>query len=163
MGAHYAFSLELSSALLVVLCAMIRVTPSIAIDEREIQEEFIRSSGPGGQHVNKTATAVKLRFDVVRSPALPEDVRSRLIRLAGRRITDDGVIVIDARRFRSQEQNRQDARDRLAALIRKAAERPQMRRKTQPTAASRTRRLEDKQRRAGIKRTRQAPSKAGEE
>jgi ribosome-associated protein len=142
---------------------MIRVTPSIIIDEREIQEEFIRSSGPGGQHVNKASTAVKLRFDAVRSPALPEDVRSRLIRLAGRRATEEGVIVIDARRFRSQEHNRQDARDRLAALIRKAAERPQVRRKTKPTAASRTRRLEDKQRRATIKRTRQTTSEAGEE
>jgi ribosome-associated protein len=138
---------------------MIRITPSIAIDEREIQEEFIRSSGPGGQHVNKVATAVKLYFNAVNSPSLPEDVRTRLIRLAGRRITDDGVIVLDARRFRSQERNRQDARDRLAALIRKAAERPPTRRKSHPTAASRTRRLEDKRRRAAIKRTRRAPSK----
>jgi ribosome-associated protein len=151
------------ATVLLVFCAMIRVTPSIIIDEREIQEEFIRSSGPGGQHVNKASTAVKLRFDAVRSPALPEDVRSRLIRLAGRRATEEGVIVIDARRFRSQEHNRQDARDRLAALIRKAAERPQVRRKTKPTAASRTRRLEDKQRRATIKRTRQTTSEAGEE
>ncbi len=135
---------------------MIRITPSIAIDEREIQEEFIRSSGPGGQHVNKVATAVKLYFDVARSPSLPEDVRSRLIQLAGRRISDDGVIVLDARRFRSQERNRQDARDRLAALIRKAAERPPTRRKTHPTAASREHRLESKRRRAAIKRSRQA-------
>jgi ribosome-associated protein len=142
---------------------MIRITPSIAIDEREIQEEFIRSSGPGGQNVNKVATAVKLYFDVVHSPSLPEEVRGRLIRLAGRRITDDGVIVLDARRFRSQERNRQDARDRLAALIRKAAERPPTRRKTHPSAASRTRRLEGKHRRAEIKRIRRTPSEAGEE
>jgi len=143
--------------------AMIRITPSIAIDEREIQEEFIRSSGPGGQNVNKVATAVKLRFDVVHSPSLPEDVRSRLIRLAGRRITDDGVIVLDARRFRSQERNREDARDRLAELIRKAAERPQVRRKTYPPDASRLRLLEEKRRRAKIKRIRRTPSEEGEE
>ena len=139
---------------------MIRITPSIAIDEREIEEEFIRSSGPGGQHVNKVATAVKLRFDVVHSPSLSEEVRGRLIRLAGRRITEDGVIVLDARRFRSQERNRQDARDRLAALIRKAAERPQTRRKTHPSGSSREHRLENKRRRAAIKRTRQAPSES---
>ena len=137
---------------------MIRITPSIAIDEREIREEFIRSSGPGGQNVNKVATAVKLYFDVVRSPSLSKDVRSRLIRLAGRRVTDDGVIVLDARRFRSQERNRQDARDRLTALIRKAAERPPTRRKTHPSDSSREHRLENKRRRATIKRSRQAPS-----
>jgi len=142
---------------------MIRITPSIAIDEREIEEEFICSSGPGGQHVNKVATAVKLYFDVARSPSLPEDVRSRLIRLAGRRVTDDGVIVIDARRFRSQERNRQDARDRLTALIRKAAERPPTRRKTHPTVFSKERRRENKRRRAAIKRRRQAPSEARDE
>ncbi len=142
---------------------MISITPSITIDEREIQEEFIRSSGPGGQNVNKVATAVKLRFDVVHSPSLPEDVRSRLIRLAGRRITEDGVMVLDARRFRSQERNRKDARDRLAVLIRRAAERPQMRRKTRPSAASRLRLLEEKRRRAQIKRIRRTPSEDGEE
>jgi ribosome-associated protein len=142
---------------------MIQITPSIAIDEREIQEEFIRSSGPGGQHVNKVATAVKLRFDAVHSPSLPEDVRCRLIRLAGRRITEDGVIVLDARRFRSQERNRQDARERLAALIRKAAEMPQRRHKTRPPAASKARRLEDKHRRAAIKRIRRTPSQAQDE
>ena len=139
---------------------MIWITPSIAIDEREIQEEFIRSSGPGGQHVNKVATAVKLYFDVVHSPSLPEEVRGRLIRLAGRRITEDGVIVLDARRFRSQGRNRQDARDRLVALIRKAAERPPTRRKMHPTASSREHRIENKRRRAEIKRTRKAPSEA---
>jgi len=142
---------------------MIRITPSITIYEREIEEEFIRSSGPGGQNVNKVATAVKLRFDVVHSPSLPEDVRSRLIRLAGGRITEDGVMVLDARRFRSQDRNRKDARDRLAGLIRKAAERPQIRRKTHPSSASRVRLLEEKHRRAQIKRIRRTPSEDGEE
>jgi ribosome-associated protein len=137
---------------------MIRITPWITIDEREIKEEFIRSSGPGGQNVNKVATAVKLRFDVAHSPSLSEEVRDRLIRLAGRRVTEEGVIVLDARRFRGQERNRQDARERLAALIRKAAERPQARRKTHPTVSSREHRLENKRHRAAIKRTRQAPS-----
>jgi ribosome-associated protein len=142
---------------------MIRITSSIAIEEREIQEEFIRSSGPGGQHVNKVATAVKLCFDVARSPSLSEEVRARLIRLAGSRVTDNGVIVIDARRFRSQELNRRDARDRLAALIRRAAEMPAPRRKTHPPAASKTRRLEEKHRRAETKRVRRSPSIAGDE
>lgn len=142
---------------------MIQITPSITIDECEIQEDFIHSSGPGGQHVNKVATAVKLRFDVAHSPSLPEEVRSRLIRLAGRRITEDGVIVVDARRFRSQERNRRDARDRLAALIRKAAERPTPRRKMHPSTASKMRRLKDKRRRGEIKRIRRAPSEARDE
>lgn len=136
---------------------MIQVTRNIAIDEGELQEEFVRASGPGGQHVNKVATAVKLRFDVAHSPSLPQDVRHRLMRLAGRRITEEGELVIDARRFRSQERNRQDARERLAALIRKAAERPKPRRKTHPTAASKRRRLEDKRRRGAIKRSREKP------
>lgn len=133
---------------------MIRVTGKITIDERELKEEFVRASGPGGQHVNKVATAVKLRFDAANSPSLPDDVRVRLIRLAGRRVTEEGVIVIDARQFRSQERNRQDARERLAALIRKAAEKPKSRRKTRPTAASRKRRLEDKRRRGATKKSR---------
>ncbi|MEJ2723426.1 MAG: alternative ribosome rescue aminoacyl-tRNA hydrolase ArfB [Deltaproteobacteria bacterium] len=136
---------------------MIRVTNKIAIDEAELREEFVRASGPGGQHVNKVSTAVKLRFDVAHSPSLPEDVRYRLRRLAGRRMTEDGELVIDARRYRSQERNRQDARERLVALIRKAAERPKPRRKTQPTAASKRRRLEDKRRRGALKRSRGEP------
>jgi len=142
---------------------MIKVTKTIAIPERELQEEFVRASGPGGQNVNKVATAVKLRFDAAHSPSLPEGVRDRLIRLAGRRMTEEGVIIIDARRFRSQERNRQDARERLVALIRKAAVSPKARRKTHPPAASKKRRLEGKRRRGHIKRTRQAPSGAMDE
>ena len=130
---------------------MIRVTSTISIDEREIEESFIRSSGPGGQNVNKLATAVQLRFDVRRSPALPDDVRQRLERLAGRRLTRDGVLIITAQQYRTQERNRQDALDRLLAMIREAAVRPVPRRPTKPTAGSRKRRLEGKRRRSAIK------------
>ena len=133
---------------------MIRITPSITITEREIREIFVRASGPGGQNVNKVSTAVQLRFDVLHSPSLPEEVKERLIRLGGRRVTEDGVLLIDARRFRTQERNREDARDRLADLVRRAAIRPRTRRKTQPTGASRERRLETKRLRARIKRMR---------
>jgi ribosome-associated protein len=133
---------------------MIHVTHSIAINESEIQEEFIRSSGPGGQNVNKVATAVQLRFDVMNSSSLPDGVRQRLISLAGRRITEDGILIIDARRFRTQGQNRQDAIDRLVELIRNAAQRPKIRRKTRSTLASKMRRLESKRRRAETKRMR---------
>jgi ribosome-associated protein len=135
---------------------MIRITPFISIKENEIREEFVLASGPGGQNVNKVATAVKLRFDAAHSPSLPEDVRDRLMRLAGKRLTDEGIIVIHARRFRSQDKNRLDARERLAALIREAAQRPKRRRKTRPTAASIERRLEDKRRRGQIKRVRRS-------
>ena len=137
---------------------MIHITPTITIDEREIHEEFIRSSGPGGQNVNKVATAVQLRFDVAESPSLPDDVRERLIRLAGRRITEGGVLIIDARRFRTQERNRQDAIERLVELIRKAAEKPKRRRKTRPTQASKRRRLETKRHRGKTKRMRRPMS-----
>ena len=133
---------------------MIRITPSITINEREIREIFVRASGPGGQNVNKVSTAVQLRFDVLHSASLPEEVKERLIRLGGRRVTEDGVLLIDARRFRTQERNREDARDRLADLVRRAAIRPRTRRKTQPTGASRERRLETKRLRARIKRMR---------
>jgi ribosome-associated protein len=130
---------------------MIRVTPSINIAERELEEYFIRASGPGGQNVNKLASAVQLRFDVRRSPGLPADVRARLERLAGKRLTREGVLVINAERHRTQERNRQDARARLIELIRRAAVAPRPRRATKPTAASRERRLDSKKRRAAIK------------
>jgi ribosome-associated protein len=132
---------------------MIRVTDTIAIDEREIEESFIRASGPGGQNVNKLATAVQLRFDVARS-ALPPEVRARLVRLAGRRLTGEGVLVITAQRHRTQARNRDDARDRLVDLIRRAAVVPTPRRPTRPPASVRRKRLDSKKRRAGLKRLR---------
>ncbi|HTS42279.1 MAG TPA: alternative ribosome rescue aminoacyl-tRNA hydrolase ArfB [Xanthobacteraceae bacterium] len=135
---------------------MIRVTDTISIDESELIESFVRSSGPGGQNVNKLSTAVQLRFDVRHSPSLPNDVALRLIRIAGSRMTKDGVLVINAQRHRTQERNREDARERLVAMIREAAVRPVPRRATKPTAASRRERLESKKRRSGIKRLRQA-------
>jgi ribosome-associated protein len=134
---------------------MIRVTPNIVIDERELSESFIRSSGPGGQNVNKLETAVQLRFDVRRSPSLPHGVRTRLERLAGKRLTRDGILVITAQRFRTQERNRADALERLLALIREAAVPPVPRRPTKPTLGSRQRRLEGKRRRSAIKGMRQ--------
>jgi ribosome-associated protein len=134
---------------------MIRVTGKIAIDEREIAESFVRASGPGGQNVNKLATAVQLRFDVRHSRSLPAEVAARLERLAGSRLTRDGVLVIIAQRHRTQARNREDALERLVDLIRRAAIPPVSRRPTKPTASSRERRIEGKKRRGGIKRQRQ--------
>jgi ribosome-associated protein len=135
---------------------MIHITGSLAIDESELHEEFVRSAGPGGQNVNKVATAVQLRFNIQTSPSLPEEVRLRLRRLAGARVTADGVLIITAQRFRTQAQNREDALTQLIALLRAAAVRPKPRHATRPTLASKQRRLESKRRqgqRKGLRRT----------
>jgi len=137
---------------------MIRITDHIALDESELVESFIRASGPGGQNVNKLSTAVQLRFDVRNSPSLTDEVRARLERLAGRRLTREGVLVITAQSHRTQERNRADALDRLAELIRAAAVRPVPRRATKPTKAARRRRVDEKKRRGSIKALRGAKS-----
>jgi ribosome-associated protein len=133
---------------------MIPITDHIALEDDEIAERFVRASGPGGQHVNKTSTAVELRFDAANSPSLPDGVKARLVKLAGSRMTLEGVIVLFAQSARSQEMNRQEARDRLVELIRKATEVPKPRRKTKPTYSSKLKRLEGKSRRSGIKAAR---------
>jgi|SRR5579862_4818218 len=139
---------------------MIAITEGLGLDEGELDESFIRASGPGGQNVNKVASAVQLRFDIRHSPSLPSAVRERLERLGGARVSQDGVIVITAQRFRSQERNRADARDRLVALIRRAATPPLPRRPTVPSLTSRARRLADKTRRARLKEGRRPPDDA---
>lgn len=136
----------------------IPITDDLSIDEGEVEERFVRASGAGGQNVNKVSSACELRFDARNSPSLPGDVRRRLYRLAGSRLTSDGVIVIFAQRFRDQPLNRQDALDRLVELIRRATEKPKPRRKTKPTLASKVRRLEGKTRRSGVKAGRSKPS-----
>lgn len=133
---------------------MLKVTSRITIADEELEERFVRASGPGGQNVNKVSTAVELRFNARASPALTEDMRKSLIRLAGRRMTDEGVLVIRAERFRTQERNREDARQRLVDLIAKAAVPPKPRVKTKPTLASKNRRLDSKSRRSEVKRNR---------
>ena len=136
---------------------MIQVTPSIAIDESEIEESFVRASGPGGQHVNKVSSAVQLKFDARRSRSLPNEVAIRLMKLAGSRLTQDGVIVIVAQGQRSQKRNREDALERLLAMIREASIPPQKRRPTKPTKASKERRLASKDRRSSVKAGRARP------
>jgi ribosome-associated protein len=135
---------------------MIYINEKISLDESEFREEFIRSSGPGGQNVNKVATAVQLRFDVSSSVSLPDDVRERLIRIAGKKVTKEGELVIKAARFRTQEMNRKDALERLIDLVKKATVVPRPRRKTKPTRASKERRMETKHRRSEVKAMRQS-------
>lgn len=135
---------------------MIEITPTLSLEDNELRFDFIRASGPGGQNVNKVASAIKLYFDVRQSPSLPDEVKERLAKLAGKRMTESGVLMIDARRYRTQEGNRLDAIQRLVALIQKALEEPTPRKKTRPSAAARAARLAEKKRRSMIKRERRS-------
>jgi len=137
---------------------MIAITPSLALDESEIQFEFVRAAGPGGQNVNKVSTAVQLRFDVHGSPSLPAEVKARLVKLAGRRVSEDGILVITARRYRSQEQNRADAVQRLVKMIQKAATRPRVRKATRVSQSAKAGRVDEKKRRGQVKHRRRRPS-----
>jgi ribosome-associated protein len=132
---------------------MIEITPTLSIDEREVKFDYVRASGPGGQNVNKVSTAVQLRFDV-RGSSLPEAVKARVVKVAGKRVTSDGVLVIEAKSFRTQEKNKEDAIARFVALVRRSLERPKPRRKTRPSQRSVEKRLESKKRRGEIKRMR---------
>jgi ribosome-associated protein len=135
---------------------MLEITPTLSIPDNELTFTFIRSSGPGGQNVNKVATAAQLRFDVRNSPSLPAEVKERLVKLAGTRMTQDGVMVIEAKRYRTQEQNRADALLRLTVLLEKAARRPRVRHATQPSLAARVKRVESKKKRGAVKKQRQS-------
>ena len=136
---------------------MLEITPSFFIDERELQFDFIRAAGPGGQNVNKTATAVQLRFDITTSPLLASDTKGRLIQLSGKRVNTEGVLIIEAKRFRTQEQNREDAIQRFVELVRKALVKPKPRKKTKPSAASKEKRLKAKKVKGATKRLRHMP------
>ena len=133
---------------------MIEISPAVSINEDEVQIDFIRASGPGGQNVNKVSSAAQLRFDIRNSPSLDPEVKDRLVRLAGSRATEDGILIIEAKRYRSQEKNRLDAVQRLVALVQKALEKPRPRHKTRPTLASKQKRLQAKRQRSEIKRLR---------
>lgn len=133
---------------------MIEITPTLSIDEKEVQESFVRSSGPGGQNVNKVSTAVQLRFDIRNSPSLPPEVKQRLIYLAGKRLSTSGILILTSQKYRTQEKNRQDALNRLIALIRQAAKKPKNRKKTKPSAAAKQERLDEKRRRSEVKKAR---------
>jgi ribosome-associated protein len=142
---------------------VIEITPSVKIEESELQLDFVRASGPGGQNVNKVATSVQLRFDVRSSPSLEADVKERLIKLAGSRVTENGVLIIEAKRYRTQEQNRLDAIQRLVVLIQKALEKPKLRKKTRPSITSSAARVDEKKRRGAVKRTRKYTSQDWED